>query len=46
MEELKRFAAERDVAVETTVTGVIAIPLVDGKPISHEQFEQLPEEPA
>ena len=43
MEELKRFAAERDVAVETTVTGVIAIPLVDGKPISHEQFEQLPE---
>jgi len=43
-EELKRFAAERNVALQTTVTGVISVPLVDGKPISREEFDALPEE--
>jgi lon-related putative ATP-dependent protease len=42
-EELKRFAAERDVALQTTLTGVVSVPLVDGKPISREQFDRLPE---
>jgi lon-related putative ATP-dependent protease len=41
---LKRFAAERNVALEWTVTGVISIPLVDGKPISREDFDALPAE--
>jgi lon-related putative ATP-dependent protease len=43
-EELKRFAAEREVALETTVTGVVSVPLHDGKPIPREEFAQLPEE--
>ena len=43
-EELKRFAAEREVALQTTLTGVVSIPLIDGEPISREQFEKLPEE--
>jgi lon-related putative ATP-dependent protease len=42
-QKLKEFAAERGVALETTVTGVVSIPLLDGKPISREQFERLPE---
>ncbi|HEY7537456.1 MAG TPA: ATP-binding protein [Gaiellaceae bacterium] len=42
-EELKAYAAERSVAIETTVTGVVSIPLLKGKPISREQFERLPE---
>jgi hypothetical protein len=42
-EGLKRFAAERGFALKTTLTGVVSMPLVHGKPISREQFEQLPE---
>lgn len=42
--ELTTFAAERMIALKTTLMGVASIPLVDGKPISREQFEQLPEE--
>ena len=43
-EELTRFAAERNVALKTTLVGVASVPLVDGKPITRERFEQLPEE--
>jgi ribosomal protein S10 len=43
-DELTRFAGERSLAVKTTLTGVVSIPLVEGKPISREQFEQLPKE--
>ncbi len=43
-EELTRFAAERDIALKTTLVGVASVPLVDGKPITREHFEQLPEE--
>ena len=42
-EELTRFAGERDVALKKTLTGAVSIPLVDGKPITREQFEQLPQ---
>lgn len=43
-EELTRFAAERNIALKTTLVGVASGPLVDGKPITRERFEQLPEE--
>jgi len=43
-EELTRFAAERRIALRTTLVGVASMPLVDGKPITREQFEKLPEE--
>jgi predicted ATP-dependent protease len=42
--ELTRFAAERELAIKTSLTGVASMPLVEGKPITREQFEQLPEE--
>lgn len=41
-EQLTAFAAERMIALKTTLAGVASIPLVDGKPITREQFEQLP----
>lgn len=43
-EDLTAFAAERMIALRTTVVGVASVPLVDGKPITREQFERLPEE--
>jgi hypothetical protein len=43
-EELTAFAAERMIALRTTVVGVASVPLVGGKPITREQFEQLPPE--
>ena len=43
-EELTRYAAERGIALKTTLVGVASVPLVDGKPITREHFEQLPEE--
>jgi len=43
-EQLTEFAAERMIALKTTLVGVASVPLVDGKPITRERFEQLPEE--
>ena len=43
-EQLTEFAAERLIALRTTLVGVASVPLVDGKPITREQFERLPEE--
>ena len=33
-QELTSFAAERNIAVKTTLTGVASVPIVDGKPIT------------
>jgi lon-related putative ATP-dependent protease len=35
-------AARRDIAVELTPTGVVAMPLVDGHPVDSEEFQGLP----
>ncbi len=43
-EELTAFAAERDITLQVTPAGVASMPLVDGKPITREQFEALSEE--
>lgn len=43
-EELTRFAAARRIALKTTPLGVASMPLVDGKPVTREQFESLPDE--
>ena len=43
-DELKRFAAERMIALKTTLVGVASVPLVDGEPITRERFEELPAE--
>ncbi len=43
-EGLTHFAAERGLAIKPTLVGVASMPLVDGKPITREQFEELPEE--
>ena len=43
-EQLTRFAAERMIALRTTPLGVASMPLIDGKPVTREQFEALPEE--
>jgi lon-related putative ATP-dependent protease len=42
-EQLTRFAAERSIALKTTLVGVASVPLIDGKPITRERFEELPE---
>jgi lon-related putative ATP-dependent protease len=43
-EDLTAFAAERMIALRTTLVGVASVPLVGGKPITREQFERLPPE--
>jgi lon-related putative ATP-dependent protease len=43
-DELSSFAAQRMIALKTTLVGVASVPLVDGKPITREHFEQLPDE--
>mgnify|MGYP000032271947 CR=1 FL=1 len=43
-EELVRFAAARSYTLQTSVTGVVSIPLVEGRPLTREQFDQLPAE--
>jgi hypothetical protein len=39
---LTSFAAERMIALKTTLVGVASVPLVDGKPITRERFEHTP----
>ena len=41
-DELTRFASERGYALQTTITGVVSIPLIGGKPVTRDEFEQLP----
>jgi lon-related putative ATP-dependent protease len=42
--ELMSFAAERGFALKTGLTGVASIPLVDGNPITREDYERLDDE--
>jgi predicted ATP-dependent protease len=42
VEELKRFARERDFEAEITPVGIATVALVDGRPLTQEQFERLP----
>ena len=42
VDELRTFARERGFQVEVTPVGIVRAPIVDGKPITTEQFEQLP----
>jgi len=41
---LQQEARQRGFAIELTPMGIVTMPLVDGKPISREDFDQLPEE--
>ena len=43
-EELTSFAAERMIALKSTLVGIASVPLVDGEPITRERYEQLPGE--
>lgn len=42
--ELTQFAAERGFALRVDITGVVSIPLLDGKPITRDAFDELPAE--
>jgi lon-related putative ATP-dependent protease len=42
--ELTQFAAERGFALRVDITGVVSIPLLDGKPITRDAFDELPDE--
>ncbi|MFO7957185.1 MAG: ATP-binding protein [Candidatus Brocadiia bacterium] len=42
--ELREKARELDHAIEVTPAGIAAVPLVDGEPVSQDEFEQLDEE--
>jgi lon-related putative ATP-dependent protease len=41
IDELRAFAHERSFNIEVTGAGVVAIPLMDGKPILEQEFQQL-----
>ena len=43
LEEVKQFAAGRDLALELTPAGLVTIPIVDGKPVPPAEFPALPE---
>ncbi len=42
--ELVAFAADRGFALQVGLTGIVSIPLVDGKPITREQYARLDDE--
>ena len=44
IEELREKARKLDHAIQVTPAGIVAAPLVDGEPVSQQEFEQLPEE--
>jgi predicted ATP-dependent protease len=41
-DELKSFAREREFEAEVTPMGIATVPVIDGRPLTKEQFEQLP----
>jgi len=43
-EELKQRALKRGLLIQSTKTGMEVIPILENRPISQEEFEQLPEE--
>lgn len=42
--QLRAFAKENDIQIQFTPTGIVTIPMVKGKPVSHEEFESLDED--
>lgn len=44
LRELEQEARSQGLMLQATPMGVVTLPLADGKPMSREQFEQLPEE--
>ena len=44
MEELSKIAQEKGFALKRTPTGFVTIPIVDGKQLSQEEFDQLEED--
>lgn len=42
--QLRAFAKENDIQIQFTPTGIVTIPLINNKPVSHEDFEALGEE--
>ena len=43
LERVREFAHERGFAAETAMTGIVTIPLVQGRPIEADEFRRLPE---
>ena len=43
LDEVKKLAQASGVELELTPSGIITLPLVDGKPVTRQQFELLPE---
>jgi hypothetical protein len=43
-DQLQDTASEQGFAIEMTSSGIVTIPLQDGKPLSDEEFEHLPEQ--
>lgn len=43
-EQVRSHAAAQGVDLELTPAGVVTIPLVDGKPVTHQQFSLLPDD--
>ncbi|HEX3724418.1 MAG TPA: ATP-binding protein, partial [Nitrolancea sp.] len=44
LNELQNFAQARSFSIEMTPTGIVTVPVVDGKPIDAEAFEKLEDE--
>ena len=44
MEELKHTAAERLFSVELTTSGIVTVPIVDGRLMKKDEYEHLPED--
>ena len=42
--QLKDFAKKNDIQIQFTPTGIVTLPLLNDKPVSHEQFEKLDED--
>ncbi len=42
--KLEAYARERGFGLNTTPVGIAAVPLVDGKPMTRDEFEQLPDD--
>jgi len=44
LEQVRKFARSRGLDLEITPAGVVSIPLVHGRPVTPQEFEQLPEQ--
>lgn len=43
-QELEEFAASLEFSISKTATGLASVPLVNGQPVSQQEYEELPEE--